>query len=303
MITAVFGGRGFIGSALVRRLLKEGHQVRVLDNGNAVDSHANLQHFKIDFSRTESFHEVLTGCEAVFQLISTSLPNTSVGNSLADVQGNLLPTLRLLDQMSQMGIRRLIFPSSGGTVYGEAQYLPIDEAHPTRPIVPYGATKLSIEKYLEIYRHAGLLETICLRISNPYGPGFRPESPQGAIGAFLLKAKRNETIDIWGTGDIKRDYLYIDDLVEALVSSLCYQGPMSTFNISTGIGTSLNELIDIVTRVTGKELKVRHHERRSFDVQDNWLSCDLAHTELGWTPRVSLPEGIRQTYDWVQARL
>lgn len=298
MIVAVLGGRGFIGSALVRRLIGQGHSVRVFDQGPSAASSGHLQYFQGNFSEQESFREVIAGCDTVVHLISTTLPNTSAGNALADVRGNLLPTLRLLEQMAQEGIRRIVFPSSGGTVYGEARYLPIDEEHPTHPIVPYGATKLAIEKYMAIYRHAGTLDPVCLRISNPYGPGFRPDSPQGAIGAFLLKALRGEPIDIWGTGDIRRDYLFIDDLIDAMVVACQPDGPCGTINVATGQGTSLNDILRITRETTGRDLQVRYHERRSFDVQDNWLCNAKAQQTLGWAPMTPLSEGIRRTHDW-----
>lgn len=301
MIAVVLGGNGFIGSMLVTRLLDQGHTVRVFDRGAPVRAAESLRFFSGDFTTHRDFTELLQGSDVVFHMVSTTLPNTSVANTLADVQGNLLPTLRLLEQMRQLGISRIVFPSSGGTVYGEAQYLPIDEKHPTEPIVSYGATKLAIEKYLAIFRHNRHLDPICLRISNPYGPGFNPESPQGVIGAFLHKSLNNQPIDLWGAGDVQRDYLYIEDLIDAMMVAALYRGPHFIFNISTGIGTSLQEIIGLVENITQRRLTVHKHENRSFDVKSNVLSNTLAQEELGWVPKNTLKQGIEQTLCWMQA--
>jgi len=301
MIAVVLGGNGFIGSMLVTRLLEQGHTVRVFDRGGRSIRYAESLHFFAgDFTTQTDFTELLENADIVFHLISTTLPNTSADNTLADVQGNLLPTLRLLEGMQKLGISRIVFPSSGGTIYGEAQYLPIDEKHPTEPIVPYGATKLAIEKYLSIFRHAQHLDPVCLRISNPYGPGFRHESPQGVIGAFLYRALSGQPVDLWGSGDIQRDYLYIEDLVDALIAAASYRGPHFVFNISTGIGTSLKAVIDLVEEVSQQRLTVRQHPSRNFDVQSNVLCNTLARQELGWHPKHTLRQGVERTLHWMQ---
>lgn len=303
MIAAVFGGNGFIGSHLVGRLLALGHSVRVFDRPapkrQLAAGQERLQFFGGDFSTEPDFRQVLKGCDVVFHLISTTLPNSSNDDPAADVMGNLIPTLRLLEQMRETGVRKIVFPSSGGTVYGEASRLPIDEQHPTNPIVSYGAVKLAIEKYLAIYRRSFSLLPVCLRISNPYGPGFRPSSPQGAVGAFLHKTMNGQAIELWGTGEIRRDYLYIDDLIDAFVLSIGYEGEPFIFNISTGIGTSLLEIIEHIRSATGRDILVQENPSRSFDVQVNILSNALAGEKLGWHPATTLQKGISLTADWL----
>ncbi|AOW12657.1 hypothetical protein LPB72_16645 [Hydrogenophaga crassostreae] len=304
MIVTVFGGSGFIGSRLIARLLDSGHTLRVFDRSFSIDRYpgveGRLKHYPGDFSNQTDFSEIVEGSDIVFHLISTTLPSGSNNNPVADIQGNLVPTIRLLESMKQCGVSRLVFPSSGGTVYGEAQYLPIDERHPTQPIVSYGATKLAIEKYLAIYRNAFDFHPISLRISNPYGPGFRLGSSQGAVGAFLLKAMTKKPIDIWGTGEIRRDYIYIEDLIDAMEASMTFKGSEMVFNISTGIGTSLLELIDLIQKVTGEEMSVNHFHNRSFDVQTNILDRSLASSQLGWQPATSLLQGVEMTWAWLQ---
>lgn len=306
MKVAVFGGSGFIGSNLVNRLVADGHSLRIFDHaptqGLIGETEPQITRFFGDFSTQKDFSEVLSGCDVVFHLISTVLPGSSNQNILGDIQENLIPTIRLVENMKVCGVPRLIFPSSGGTVYGNAQYLPINEQHPTQPLVSYGVTKLAIEKYLAIYRNEFGFLPICLRISNPYGPGFKIGSPQGAIGAFLRKAIEGQPIEIWGTGEVRRDYLYIKDLVEAMVSSMTYSGAEQVLNISAGVGTSLIELTEIIQSVLGRRIKVNHQKNRNFDVQTNILDNSLAQTELNWLPTTSLEQGIRTTATWLMQK-
>jgi UDP-glucose 4-epimerase len=307
MRIAVFGGSGFIGSNLTQRLLADGHFLNIFDHQSTSTTnwapHPQVKRFFGDFRVMRDFSEVVENCDAVFHLISTALPSTSSKNTLNDVQENLVPTIRLAESMNACGVSKLIFPSSGGTVYGQAQQIPITEKHPTEPIVSYGATKLAIEKYLYVYRQESPLRPICLRITNPYGPGFRPDSPQGAVGAFLYRALKNLPIEIWGKGDTRRDYLYIGDLIGALTSTLNYSGDEHVINISTGIGTTLLELIEHIELVLNRRLHVQFRDTRSFDVQSNVLSNNLAKSELNWTPSVDLVGGIRTTSAWLKNQL
>ena len=307
MKVAVFGGSGFIGSNLVNRLVADGHSLRIFDHSSTQDLLGKIEpkitRFFGDFATQKDFSEVISGCDVVFHLISTVLPGSSNQNILGDIQENLIPTIRLVEDMKACGVPRLIFPSSGGTVYGNAQYLPINEQHPTQPLVSYGVTKLAIEKYLAIYRNEFGFRPICLRISNPYGPGFKIGSPQGAVGAFLCKALDGQPIEIWGTGEVRRDYLYIEDLVEAMISSMTYSGAESVLNISAGVGTSLIELTEIIQSMLGRDLEVHHLENRNFDVQTNILDSRLAQTELNWTPSTSLEQGIRSTAKWLMQNI
>lgn len=306
MKIAVLGANGFLGARLVERLGRDGHTLHAFDRSFDLQRISTwgpkTRCLKGDFSVQTDFTELLEGCDVVFHLISTTIPSTSTSNPMADVQGNLLPTLNLLEQMRTSRVRKIVFPSSGGTVYGEPRYLPIDEAHPTEPIVAYGATKLAIEKFLHVYRHSYALQPVCLRISNPFGPGFNARSPQGAVGIFLLRALRGEPIEIWGNGRVQRDYIYIDDVMDAFVAAMRYQGDVPVFNISTGVPTTLLELLDHIAQVNGVPPQILWKEGRVFDVNANVLSNCLAGQELQWQPRVSLSDGIRLTRDWVQSQ-
>ena len=243
----------------------------------------------------------LQGVDAVFHLVSTTLPKNSNDDTVYDVQSNLVGSLRLLDSMVAQKVTRVVFISSGGTVYGPSEYLPVDEKHPTNPTVSYGITKLAIEKYLRLYRDLHGLKPVILRVSNPFGARQRVSPAQGAVTAFIHKALHSEAIEIWGDGSITRDYLHIADVADAFVKALDYAGDEMIFNIASGRGTTLNELVDIIGRVAGRELEKKYSPGRAFDVASNYLCNNLASKELQWTPSLSLEQGIRLTYEELQS--
>ena len=188
-------------------------------------------------------------------------------------------------------------------MYGTPQYLPIDERHPTEPLVSYGITKLTIEKYLRIYQLVHGIRPVILRVANPYGERQRIETAQGAIGVFAHRALRNEAIEIWGNGSVTRDYIHVDDVATAFASALNYNGIHTCMNISSGHGTSLNDLIAQLTRLLGRKVEVTYRPRREFDVPANVLANALACSELNWAPKIEMTEGLSRTIDWLRRLL
>jgi UDP-glucose 4-epimerase len=189
-------------------------------------------------------------------------------------------------------VRRLIFISSGGTVYGLPQQNPIPETHPTNPICSYGIQKLAIEKYLYLFRELKDLDSVVLRVSNLYGEFQNLERPLGAVSHFTHRAVAGNPIDIWGDGGVRRDYIHADDVVSALLKSITYQGPEHLFNIGSGRSVSLNQLLDLIKQRVGKEIVVNYSPARRFDVQENVLDITRAAKELGWRPSISLETGL-----------
>jgi len=225
-------------------------------------------------------------------LISTTLPGNSNDDMVYDVQSNLVATVRLLGSMVARRVRKIVFISSGGTVYGDPKYLPIDENHPTDPHVSHGITKLAIEKYLLLYQQLYGMKVTILRVANPFGQRQRVETGQGAVAAFLSKALNGEPVEIWGDGSVVRDYIHVSDVAEAFARAVNYDGERSVFNIGTGIGTSLNELVDLIERALGSEVARVYRPSRRFDVPVSILANSLARRELGWERRVTLGEGL-----------
>ncbi len=305
MKIVAFGGGGFIGSAIVDRLLLAGHEVRIFERTRVLPYRIFGESEPVEWTTgdMQSPHDVATaleGMDAVLHLVSTTLPKNSNEDTVFDVQSNLIATLHLLDAMVARGIKRMVFISSGGTVYGEPRYLPIDEEHPTNPRVSYGITKLAIEKYLLLYRRIHGLNPTILRVANPFGERQRAETAQGAVGVFLHRALRGQMIDIWGDGSAIRDYIYIGDVADAFVRVFAYDGDSTTFNISSCAGVSLNELLAELERHLGHAVDRRYLPGRPFDVPVSVLDNSLARTELGWKPETTLENGIALTAAWIK---
>ena len=305
MKCAVFGGGGFIGSAICDRLLEEGHSVRIFERPKvqpyrAFDRGEDVEWMEGDMLSEGDLKRCLQDMDAVFHLVSTTLPKSSNEDPIYDVESNLVGSLRLLETMVAQKVGRIIFISSGGTVYGTPEYLPLDEKHPTNPIVSYGITKLAIEKYLRLYRDLHDIKPVILRVSNPFGSKQRVESAQGAVTAFIHKALRKEPIEIWGDGSVTRDYLHVSDVAEAFFKALDYQGDELIFNISSGRGTNLNELLDIISNSVGQQVEKVHLPGRDFDIPSNILCNKLAAKELDWVPELSMEQGIRRTIQELQ---
>ena len=298
----VTGGNGFIGSHLVDALLAAGYNVRVLDlfNRRFGPMPVDVEWVRGDINTEYVIREALAGVDLVFHLAWTTVHETSTREPLMDITSNLEPSVRLVDECHHAGVQRVVFLSSAGTVYGPAQYSPVDEKHPTNPISAYGITKLAVEKYLQLYHHLYGMDYVVLRPSVPYGPGQDPRKRQGAISVFLYRLARNKPIEIWGDGSIVRDYFYIDDLVSAALSTAAVQNaPERVFNLGGGRGYSLNELVQVIEKVTGQRAQVEYREGRRFDVPATVLDTSRAASYLRWTPRVELAEGVARTWQWI----
>jgi len=300
----IFGGGGFIGSTIADRLLKDGHELRIFERPRVEPYRQFSADEKVEWLTGDlmSVHDVsnaIDGVDVVLHLVSTTLPKNSNDDPIYDVQSNLVSTLQLLNAMVAKQVRKIVFISSGGTVYGNPVYLPIDEKHPTEPRVSYGITKLAIEKYLLMFQELHGIKANILRVANPFGERQRIETAQGAVGVFLSKAIQNQPIEIWGDGSVTRDYLYISDVAEAFARAVDYEGAKSVFNISSGVGTSLNDMIVLLEQVLGREV-VRHYQPgRPFDVPISVLDNSLARQELGWKPKVKIEDGIIKTAAWM----
>jgi UDP-glucose 4-epimerase len=300
----VLGGSGFIGSHLCDELLANNYEVRVLDMGITqslipLSTLVNLEWYEGDFSDPQMLQKALAGCDVVFHLICTTTPKTSNDNPIYDLESNVSSTLQLLETIKNKGVK-IIFLSSGGTVYGVPEKIPITETHPTNPICSYGITKLCIEKYLYFYHKMYGLNYITLRLSNPFGERQRFTNAQGAIAHFLHRAIHRKSIEIWGNGEIIRDYVYIKDVVKALVSSVEYEGNSKIFNIGNGIGKSLNSLIKDIEKLLGYEVNKQYFRARNFDISSNVLDISLAKKELSWFPNTNFRDGLSKMADWIE---
>jgi UDP-glucose 4-epimerase len=283
----IMGGAGFIGSHLVNRLIADGRAVRILDRIPAdlppAWSSAQVEYIAGDFMDHSAIDVAVNNVEVAFHLVSTTIPATSNVDPIFDAQSNLIGTLSFLRAAVQAGVKKIIFVSSGGTVYGKPVSLPIKETDPTDPLCSYGITKLAIEKYLAMFELLHGLTFVAFRLANPYGEGQRPGA-QGAITAFMQKAATGKPLEIWGDGAIVRDYIYIHDAIDVLVRSIAYSGKHRIFNLGSGQGRSLNEIVDILRLVTGMPLACIYQEARAFDVPANVLDISRVKQEFDWAP-------------------
>lgn len=300
----VFGGGGFIGSHLAEELLNRNHEVVIFDKLNF--SKRNLSHIldkvKViegDFNNEIDIKNSLNGIDYVFHLVSSTLPASSNENPVYDVETNLISSLKLFKECSDRKIKKIIFLSSGGTVYGIPEQLPVTENYFSNPICSYGIVKRTIEEYLFLFNKIAGLKYNVFRLSNPYGERQNPNAAQGAIAVFINKVIHDEPIEIWGDGEVIRDYIYIKDAVAVLAKSLETESNDTVFNLSSGTGHSLNEVIEVIKKVSGKNIKTRYKSARNIDVPVSILDNSRAKKLFNWKPETPLEEGIKKTYNFL----
>lgn len=297
----VTGGGGFLGTHLSAALAAAGHVVRVFERSIAPSDTHGHEWVVGDLSHSGEIEAAVEGCDVVFHLAATTLPKSSNDDPAYDVHTNVEGTLALLEAARLHRVSKIVFISSGGTVYGVPHEVPIREDHPTDPITSYGITKLTIEKYLHLYGEINGLESTVLRLANPYGELQRADRAQGAVAVFLNHIVNGLPIEIWGDGSVIRDFVYVADVIEAMVAVAAGPTPSRVYNVGSGHGISLLDLIAAIEAVTGSRARVEFKPGRPFDVPASVLDISRARDELGWTPRTPLAEGLRRTLDWLRA--
>lgn len=303
MKTLVIGGCGFVGSHVVDQLLARNMDVRVYDRRPEAfrAPFPQIEYVTGDLADTAQIFEALSGVDAVIHLASTTVPATSNLDPVADIAGNLIPTVRLLEVMRSAGVRKIIYLSSGGTVYGVPETDPIAESHPLRPISSYGIVKVAIENYLFMEQRLHGLQHVILRASNPYGPRQGHTGIQGIIGTHLWRLSRNEPIEVWGDGSIVRDFIHVEDLAQLCVRAV-EANVSGCFNAGSGKGTSISQIVDTIRQTVTGDVQPLYKPGRSYDVPRVVLDISKAGRELGWTPTLSLQEGVADTWNWVRSQ-
>ncbi len=309
MKALVVGGNGFIGSHLVDRLVADDWEVSILHKYEQRRFGAvpeKVQQFRGDLTQESLVEEALDGVDIVFHLLWTTTAIHEVANRdpIADVQANMIPSMALMEACCKAQVKRLVFTSSGGTIYGPAKQLPIPESHESNPLNAYGVSKLAVEKYLQMFRHLHGLDYAILRPSVPYGPRQNPLGRQGAPAVFTYRVANGLPITIWGDGSVTRDYFYITDLVDALL--LAAQRPLTEnriFNIGGGQSISLIDLIKAIEKGVDRTAILDFKEARDFDAPNIVLDTQQAEQQLGWSPKVSLDSGIAKMWAWMQEHI
>ena len=303
----VTGGAGFIGSHIVDAYVEAGHHVAIVDDlstGKTKNLNAHATFYKIDIRAPHKLEEVFA--KEKFDLVCHQAARTDVRESFREpllyAKVNILGSLNLLELCRRHGVHKFIYASTGGAVYGEPQYLPVDENHPINPLDPYGASKHHVEHYLFLYEANFKVAYTILRYPNVYGPRQNPEGEGGVVAIFAYRMLKGVQPTINGTGEQERDFLYVGDVARANLLAV-EAGDNKIINLGTGHGTSVNHLYERLTGATGFKGEALHGPAKSGEVFKTWLKADQARAELGWSPQVTLEEGLRNTIAFFKKEL
>ncbi|MEB3260878.1 MAG: NAD-dependent epimerase/dehydratase family protein [Cyanobacteriota bacterium] len=299
----MIGGCGFIGSHIVDHLRDLGCVIRIIDRNKERfrDPFPDVQYVLGDYAEKNLLGDALDGIDVVIHLASSTVPQTSNLDPAKDVGDNLLGSIALLDGMVKYKVPKIIYLSSGGTIYGIPQVKCVDEGQPLEPIVSYGIVKLAIEKYIHLYSRLHGLDYCILRASNPYGPRQGRLGVQGVIGTFLHKLSTGSAVEIWGDGTIVRDFLYVSDLARACALAI-EGGSKSIYNVGSSEGYSINQVIAVMSKVTGLSIVPRYKHSMPYDVPFVTLDTSKIRQDLGWIPEVDLESGIAESWAWIKGQ-
>ncbi len=289
----ITGGNGFIGSALLDVLILFNYKPIVLDKKKSKNKEVDF--FIGDFFDKKLLNKIIKKNDIVIHLACTTIPATSELNRQKDVRENIIGTLNLLDVCAQKQIKKFIFVSSGGTVYGNIGKKKAKENMPCNPINSHGVMKLTIENYIKIYSRLYNLKYVILRGANPYGG--KSKKTQGIIDVFFDKIQKQQNLEIWGDGSVVRDYIYIDDFIDAFLLIIKNNIFNKIYNIGTGKAHSINDIIKIISKILNKKIKVKYKQNRNFDLPYNVLDVSLIQKELNWQAKTSLKKGLSLMYE------
>ena len=304
----VLGADGFIGSHVAEALAKAGHLVRAFDRFkspvplNLPTDNPEIQLCPGDFLNRHDLDVALEDTQYVFHFVSTTNPAASAKDPLIDVDTNIRMSVVLMQLCVEHNVKRLVFPSTGGAIYGQDLSRPLRETDLTEPVSPYGIGKLAIEGYLRYFRQSHGLDSLVFRASNAYGERQNVVGSQGAIPIFLNLIAQGLPIKVFGDGTMVRDYVYISDLAAMVVEAFDGTHQFDTYNLGSGVGVSLNELIDSLRQVTSRDVKVDYLPARRTDVQHVVLDTARYANEFGKPQMMSLAQGLEETWRYVVKR-
>ena len=308
---AILGAGGFIGTNLTFRLLeKEKINLTVIDKKEEylknIKTKLNIGQMKnIKFRANQlninsEFDSLVRGQEVIYHLISSTNPSTSNKDISRELSDNVIMTNNLLEACVRNNVEKVVFLSSGGTVYGASKEIPFQEDSPTFPINSYGLQKITIEKLLYLYKHTSNLDYRVIRLANPYGPYQLPSGAQGVVTNFIYKALKNEPISIYGDGSIIRDYIYINDAITGIINITYSESGIKTYNLGSGNGVSINELINTISKVLNLSVNIRYTASRNVDAPINILDIKRYKREFKFEKMLTLEEGILKTADFLK---
>jgi UDP-glucose 4-epimerase len=298
----LIGGGGFIGSYVTGALLAQGRQVTILDTRPAPRGLPRTATYVVgDYGNKDILRKALTGADAVINLSYASVPTTSIADPIQDILSNLPAAVGLFQTVGEYAIKRIIMISSGGTVYGSAQRLPITEDHATDPISPYGVTKLAIEKYGNMFHKLKELPVVIVRPANAFGERQNPFVGQGFIAASMAAILSRKAITLYGDKGTIRDYIHVEDVANGILAALDHGRVGAIYNLGSGEGRSNREVLDEIqpyAEGSGLPLQISIEAARGFDVDANVLNSAKLHAHSGWKIRIPFRDGIRRMWHW-----
>lgn len=306
MKIAILGAAGFIGTNLAIRLsAARDNVITLIDKKEEFffkikDLHLPNVCFKTSSLDLTMDFSILKGEDVVYHLVSTNIPTTSNQHITQDLQTNVLFSSNLFEACVKYGVKKVVFISSGGTVYGMEAKCPLPEDTPTNPISSYGVQKITIEKLLYLYNYMYGLDYRIIRLANPYGPYQRPNGILGAVSTFTYKALRKEKIIVYGDGSVVRDFIYIDDAINAMINIVDGENKNRLFNLGSGYGTSVNEVLFSIENVLKCKLDIEYKEGRAVDVPVNYLDISRYEKYYGKLNPISIDEGVRKTAEFMK---
>ncbi|WP_455378091.1 NAD-dependent epimerase/dehydratase family protein [Petrachloros mirabilis] len=301
----VTGGAGFIGSHIVDRLVQEGHEVVVVDNlatGKRRNINRSARFYKVDI-RSWRLERIFRNerPNVVMHLAAQMDVRKSVEDPMFDAEVNILGTLNVCRQAVKHGVRKVVFSSSGGAIYGEQTAFPASESHVTNPLSPYGLSKLCGEQYLSYYQRVSGLQVVSLRYANVYGPRQDPEGEAGVVAIFIRKMLNNEQAVINGNGRQTRDFVFVDDVVEANLAVMG-QETQGVYNVGTGEETSINDLFRVLIQHTGSTAKEMHGPAKKGEQARSAIDNAKLRNDVSWEPKTDLNEGLRRTVEYFREK-
>ena len=303
----LLGAAGFIGTNLTIELAKRTEdEITLVDRSKSFFKPIvsmnlkNVHSLEADLTVDMDFDSILKGQEVVYHLVSTTVPTTSNQHISQELISNVVFSANLFEACIRCGVKKVVFISSGGTVYGKEVGCPLKEKTATNPISSYGVQKITIEKLLYLYRYMYGLDYRIIRLANPYGPYQRPNGVLGAVTTFTYKALKGDEIAVYGDGSVVRDFIYIDDAIRAIMKIVEGENKHRIFNLGCGYGTSIKQVLETIEKALGIKLTVSYLEGRKVDVPVNYLDISRYEKYYGALNPISLEEGIRKTADFMK---
>lgn len=304
----VLGAAGFIGTNLCQHLCEDKDNFVIaydcsmpaLERLKNTISTENIRYVDGHFEINDDYVTLTRDVDVVYHLISTVVPGTCNQGIAEEFMSNTVVTVKLLDACVMNKVKKIVFLSSGGTVYGKITEVPIKEDTPLNPISSYGIQKLTIEKLLYLYHYLHKLDYRIVRLANPYGKYQNPNGVQGVVTTFVYKAINNEPVRLYGDGSVVRDYIYVEDAVKAITQIAAYEGEQKIFNVGTGVGYSVKEIITAIEQTLQLKMDIDYQPGRAVDVPVNILDISRYANEIGAMQYISLEEGILKTRDYLE---